>query len=278
MKIAIVGRGKLGRAFARALARADLAPQSLGRKLPRQLDVDLVLLAVPDAQIASVAAKLDVRSCVLHCAGARGLDELAQVKARGAAVGVLHPLISFASAEHPPSLHGATFTVFGDRRAVQAARQLASVLGARVLVLRGPPSAAYHAAAALLANGAVALAAHAKHMLGALDLDPRDRERALAGLLASVASNIAAVGLPAALTGPVVRGDVDAVRRHLAALPREQALAYAAVLPLIVATAREAGLAPEPARALTRLAVSSPGSRSRPAARSRPPPRTKASR
>jgi predicted short-subunit dehydrogenase-like oxidoreductase (DUF2520 family) len=255
MRVAVIGRGKVGRAFQRALARADLSPLSLGRKLPGSLDADLVLLAVPDAQIASLASRLMVspRSCVLHCAGARGLDELEPLRAQGAAIGVLHPLISFASAKHPPALYGATFTTFGDRRAVNAARKLARVLGARALVLSGPPGAAYHAAAALLANGAVALAAQASAMLAAVKIPQPEREHALAGLLASVAENIAQVGLPAALTGPVVRGDVDAVRRHLAALPPKRAAAYAAVLPLIVATAREAGLTAQQARAFTRL-------------------------
>jgi predicted short-subunit dehydrogenase-like oxidoreductase (DUF2520 family) len=250
MKVAIVGRGKVGRAFERALA--SYTPLAVGRKLPRTLDVDLVLLAVPDAQIARVAEQLDVRSCVLHTAGSRGLEELAAVRARGAAVGVLHPMVSFASVKHLPSLHGTTFTLYGDRRATQAGRKLARIVGAQPLVLTSAPGPAYHAAAALLANGAAALAAHASAMLGSFPR--RERERALAGLLASVANNIAGVGLPAALTGPVVRGDVDAVRRHLAALPAAQARAYASVLPLIVATAREAGLAPATARALLRLA------------------------
>ncbi|HEX5660941.1 MAG TPA: Rossmann-like and DUF2520 domain-containing protein [Polyangiales bacterium] len=249
MRVAIVGRGKVGRAFERALAA--YTPVAVGRKLPRALDVELVLLAVPDAQIARVAAELEFGGCVLHTAGSRGVEELAALRARGASVGVLHPLLSFASAKHPPLLHGATFTLFGDRRATQAGRKLARVLGARPLVLSSPPPA-YHAAAALLANGAAALAAHASAMLA--QIPQRERERALAGLLASVATNIAQVGLPAALTGPVVRGDVEAVRRHLDALPPALRKSYARVLPLIVATAREAGLAPSTARALLRLA------------------------
>jgi predicted short-subunit dehydrogenase-like oxidoreductase (DUF2520 family) len=249
MRVAIIGRGKVGRAFERALAA--YAPLALGRKLPALRDVELVLLAVPDAQIARVAQQLEYTGCVLHTAGSRGVDELAALRARGAAVGVLHPLVSFASVRHPPSFHGTTFTLFGDRRATQAGRKLARVVGARPLLLSTPPPA-YHAAAALLANGAAALAAHASAMLPAIP--QRDRERALAGLLASVASNIAQVGLPMALTGPVVRGDVEAVRRHLAALPKAQARAYARVLPLIVDTALQAGLTPATARAMLRLA------------------------
>ncbi len=250
MRVAIIGRGKVGRAFSRALA--SYTPLAVGRKLPARLDVELVLLAVPDGQIARVAEHLDFSGCVLHTAGSRGTEELASLRARGASVGVLHPMISFASVRHPPSLHGATFTLYGDRRATQAGRKLARVLGARALVLPSAPGPSYHAAAALLANGAAALAAHASAMLASFPR--RERERALAGLLASVATNIDKVGLPEALTGPVVRGDVEAVRRHLNALPRDQARAYAAVLPLIVDTAREAGLEARTARALLRLA------------------------
>ncbi|HEY6876867.1 MAG TPA: Rossmann-like and DUF2520 domain-containing protein, partial [Polyangiales bacterium] len=278
--VAIIGRGKVGIALTRALTRAGVAARSIGRTLPPQIEADVVLLAVPDAQIARVASQLSTRAAVLHCAGARGLDELEALRSQGASVGVLHPLLSFASARHPPSFHGATFTVFGERRAVQAARKLARVLGAHALVLAGPPTAAYHAAAALLANGAVALAHHAAHILSWIPA--RERQRALAGLLASVANNVAHVGLPDALTGPVVRGDVAAVQRHLAALSPAQAQAYAAVLPLIIATAREAGLPPAQARALAAVQperpLSSPGSRPRRATRSPRRPRTKASR
>jgi predicted short-subunit dehydrogenase-like oxidoreductase (DUF2520 family) len=255
LQVAVLGRGKLGRALALALREAGVPTQLLAGRRPGKLRANVVLLAVPDAQIASVAAALELDSgtVVMHCAGARGLAELAAARAHR---GVLHPLLSFASRTHPPQLHGATFTCFGDRRALAAARRIARALGARLLVLPGPPGPAYHAAAALVANGAAALADHGASTLQALGISRRASELALAGLLMSVANNIARVGLPTALTGPVVRGDAATVAGHLQALREldsELAAAYAALQPLIVNTARKAGLSVTASRAILRL-------------------------
>jgi predicted short-subunit dehydrogenase-like oxidoreductase (DUF2520 family) len=208
---------------------------------------------VPDARIAEVAARLPLGrgAVVLHCAGARGPDELAAARARGAHVAGFHPLVSFAS-KRPQPLAGATFVAHGDVKATQRARALARRLGARCIVapVLGP---AYHAAAALMANGSVALAHAASAILVAQGLSRRDAERALAGLVASVARNLETVGLPAALTGPVVRGDAATVRGHVAALRAlSPALAehYVCVQPLVLATASAAGLSATQARAI----------------------------
>src|SRR5690606_17478167 len=138
----------------------------------------------PDGRIHEVAERLaphvDRRACVLHCAGARGVAELAPLARRGIAVGVFHPLISFASARTPPPLQGATFTSYGDRRATQRAKQLARLLGARCVVvaeLATDHAAAYHAAAALVANGAAALTDQGVQILVSLGYPRRAAER-----------------------------------------------------------------------------------------------------
>lgn len=246
----------------------------------------MIVLAVPDPALAVLADRIarSVRpgAVVLHVAGGLGRDVLAPCRAAGAPIGVMHPLVSFASARHAPPLAGATFVIDGDPRAVRAARAIARSLGARALVLplHGP---AYHAVAALLANGAAALAALSVDAFVALGAPRRDAERASAALLGSVASNITSVGLPAALTGPIVRGDARAVARHrdaLAALDRGALSAYDAVAPAILQVARRAGLDPRSARAIrvalgatadapSRVSEPAPARRSTPAPRSR---------
>jgi predicted short-subunit dehydrogenase-like oxidoreductase (DUF2520 family) len=237
------------------------------------------ILAVPDARIAEVAAGLAVEpgDVVLHCAGARGPEELAGARAHGAHVAGFHPLVSFAGKPQP--FEGVTFVAHGDARATARARALARKLGARCLVrpVLGP---AYHAAAALLANGSVALALAAQRILAAQGVPERDAERALSGLLASVARNLDQVGLPQALTGPVVRGDAATVAGHLAALGTldpELAATYAAVQPVVLAAARAAGLPPAQARAIER-ALTSRGSRTGRGRGSPARPRTTATR
>lgn len=249
MKVVIFGRGKVGRTLARLL-RAASVEVSLrpGRSLMRGAIAPdrIFVLAVPDADIQACAQRLaphvSRKSVVLHCAGARTPTELTACAERGAATAGLHPLVSFASARSLPNLHGATFVAHGVPKATRSAAAMCRKLGARCVVqpMLGP---AYHAAAALTANGTAALAYSAQNVLVELGMKPHEAAVALAGLLQTVAANIAQVGLPQALTGPVVRGDHATVRRHIAALSElSPALAsdYQGVQPIIESCARAA--------------------------------------
>jgi predicted short-subunit dehydrogenase-like oxidoreductase (DUF2520 family) len=68
----------------------------------------------------------------------------------------------------------------------------------------------------------------------------RAAQRALAGLLTTVAVNVARIGVPSALTGPVARGDRSTVREHVRALAKlspELARQYRQAQPIIEACA-----------------------------------------
>jgi predicted short-subunit dehydrogenase-like oxidoreductase (DUF2520 family) len=104
--------------------------------------------------------------------------------------------------------------------------------------------ALYHAGAAIVSNHAVALFADATRLLAAAGVPPDEARPALAALLAGTAANLAAVGVPAALTGPVARGDVVTVRSHVAALRAaapDLLDAYRALARRAVVVAREKG-------------------------------------
>jgi predicted short-subunit dehydrogenase-like oxidoreductase (DUF2520 family) len=104
--------------------------------------------------------------------------------------------------------------------------------------------ALYHAAAGLLANGSAALAALAADLLRNAGAPEPDVARALGPLLRSVGHNVEHLGLPFALTGPVRRGDVAMVARHLEAIERaspETKGAYVAVGTAQVSLARAIG-------------------------------------
>jgi predicted short-subunit dehydrogenase-like oxidoreductase (DUF2520 family) len=234
----------------RALREGRVAVKNTAGRAPAPAAVrtaDIVVLAVPDPAIeptaAMIAPWLGRASIVLHVAGSRGPEALLSCREAGAAIGVLHPLVSFAGPKQAPPLRGATFVIDGDREAMRAARRLAGALGARVLAARvhGP---AYHAAASLAANGTVGLAAIAVDVWARLGLSRRSAERAVASLLESVVRNLAQVGLPDALTGPIVRGDAETVTRHRRALRAHPsaARAYDALAPAILEVARSAGL------------------------------------
>jgi predicted short-subunit dehydrogenase-like oxidoreductase (DUF2520 family) len=194
---------------------------------------------------------------VLHCAGARGADVLDGCRRAGADVGVLHPLVSFPTPDAVPDLAETTFVIGGGRRAVAAARRVTTLVGARPLTadVHGP---AYHAAAALLANGSAALATIAVELLERLGIDGGDAELAIGALLRTVADNVETIGVPDALTGPVARGDATTIRGHRAALRKHRRAlsAYEAVGPIILSVAREAGLSGTRATAVKKALTS----------------------
>lgn len=251
MNVLIIGRGGVGNGLRRTLRNsAGIEARSSGRRIsaPAVRAADAIVLAVPDDAIEQVAETiaqhLRGRTTVVHCAGARGVDELRACALRGAAVGVLHPLVSFPSKRSHPSLAGTSFTISGDRGAIATSRRIASACGARAVVAQtGNP--AYHAAAALAANGTAALAFASVSLLTRLGFEKRAAERAIGGLLVSVGENVQRLGVPEALTGPIVRGDASTVGRHRKAVrrvSRDALAAYDAVVPVIVRCARAAGL------------------------------------
>lgn len=261
MNVLIIGRGRVGSALASSMKSSGRdAVRLVGRRIPASgvSDADLVILAVSDDAIERVAVEIAPRIepgvCVLHCAGARGVDVLEACRARGAHVGVLHPLISFPTKRGFPSLTGKTFVLRGASRAVAAGRHAARACGARAVVSQ-PSNGAYHAAAALAANGAAALAFVSVGLLERLGFQRRDAERAIGGLIVSVGENVARIGVPEALTGPIARGDADTVAAHRAALRskgKHALAAYDALVPVIVRCARAAGLPRHRAQAIER--------------------------
>jgi predicted short-subunit dehydrogenase-like oxidoreductase (DUF2520 family) len=264
LRVTILGAGKVGRALAHALERRGhrvtlhgargvletLASGDQVSRAPRITD-PLLVLAVRDPDLPKLARELVRRRCVsrrtvvLHVAGALGPEVLSPLDKHVAGVGQAHPLLAFAERpdgarvrrrSHSASLRwdDALLLIAGDPRAVAQAHKLGRALGMRPRHWSRIDRALYHAAAVVLGNGAVALAAAAATLLRAAGAPERDIPRALAPLLHSVADNIGTLGLPSALTGPVRRGDVATVTRHIQRIARKAPQ----ILPLYVAVER----------------------------------------
>lgn len=266
----VVGLGRMGRAFV-ALARTHGHPvtASPGRGGPavRATDGALVwILAMSDAAIASACATLPVRAgdVVLHLAGARGLDVVTAAKRAGAAVGALHPLAAIATLDPPGDLAGAAFMVEGDPAAIEAARIIAALSGGHLVVADSVDRARYHAGAAMVASGAVAIAQGASWLLGAAVSPPPtedDLRAAIASLLVSVARNIRHLGADASLASPLLRNDVETLARHLGAMaddPTVHSLYRAVLARVLVPLESDPRVTPETIAAARALAKGPP--------------------
>jgi len=184
-----------------------------------------VILAVPDRAIPAVAIEvaaggaLKRGAVVLHLSGGLPSGVLSGVQAAGGHPGAMHPLQSFADVEIAlRSLPGTYFYLEGDPRALQVMHLLVDALGGRAVEIPAASKALYHAGAAAASNFVVTLIDYA---VGLLTQAGVTRELALESLLPLIrgtVENIEAVGLPEALTGPIARGDLGTVKRHLRAL------------------------------------------------------------
>ncbi len=226
MRVRIIGPGRAGRSLHLALARAHWPVEDLlGRRddlAAAAHDVDLLVIAVPDAAVADVAAAVepDPRSVVAHLSGSLGLGPLSGHPRRA----VLHPLVAMPDPERGAErLVGAWFGLAVDGDPLVEA--VVDELHGRVVRVAEGDWARYHAAAAIAANHLVALLGQVERVAASIGA-PLEAYLDLArGSLADVA----ALGPAAALTGPVRRGDTATVERHQAALPEEERAAYRAL-------------------------------------------------
>jgi predicted short-subunit dehydrogenase-like oxidoreductase (DUF2520 family) len=254
LRCAVIGRGRLGPAIAAALRAAGVPVDGpLGRGAD-PLGADLVLLAVPDAEIAAAAAAVTPGPLVGHCSGA---TTLAPLHAHGAQAFSLHPLMTITPAG--ATFAGATAAVAGaSDRALDAATVLATTLGLRPVTVADADRAVYHAAASVAANFLVTLQDAAERLAAVAGLD----RAALLPLAQAALDNWAALGGEQALTGPIARGDEVTVRRQRAAVADRAPELTDLFDALAVATrdlaARRAAHGPAPTPAPTAVVGSNP--------------------
>lgn len=209
-RLAVVGSGRLGTALHRALAAAglDAGREPLGRGANAR-GADVVLLCVPDREIAAAAGAVTPGPLVAHTSGAGSLDLVAAHDRRG----VLHPLLSVPAGA--TDLAGAWAAIRArDPRDEALLQDLARRLGMTPFAVSEADRAAYHAAASLASNALVALQAAAARVATSAGVPAA----AFAPLAQASLSQFHELG-EAALTGPAARGDwgtVDAQRNALA--------------------------------------------------------------
>jgi predicted short-subunit dehydrogenase-like oxidoreductase (DUF2520 family) len=218
----VVGDGAVAQALAGSLFRMGEAPLRWSRRAGGPIPpAEVVVLAVRDEAIAEVArlvmAAMAEAPTLLHCAGAlRGDEPFAGLAPRGAAL--VHPLRAFSGASQDVALAGTVFAVEGDEIGRKEALALVQAVGGTPLVLDGAALGRYHAAASLVSNATVGLVDAGVELLASIGLDRARALTALDALLLSTVRNLEELGLPEALTGPIARGDVAVVARHLQAL------------------------------------------------------------
>lgn len=179
-----------------------------------------ILIAVNDDAIPAVASELAAGglrgAVVLHTSGAAGPDALQALRSTGNSVGVLHPLQTVPSAQRGiESLPGASYAFAGDAAAVEWARSLIARLGGRELEVDPRLWELYHAAAVMASNYHVTLVDSALELMETAGIARAAALTALAPIVRATTENLLEKGPERALTGPIARGDIGTVCKHL---------------------------------------------------------------
>ena len=229
----------------------------LGAEARKQLaHATLVIVAVSDDAIGSVSKllaesqALQADTIIAHTSGCLAADvlDLPQHTKRAS----FHPLLACPNAAQArAALPTAHFVLEGDPSACDSLAGLVSSLGATSSHIGTEHKDAYHASAVIASNLMVTLLAEAcavaEHAGMTAPLEP------LKNLAVGALSATESLGIPGALTGPVVRGDEATIRRHLQALDPETRELYIALSKRAVELAKSKGLSAEQAGSLSAL-------------------------
>ena len=244
-RIAIVGAGNLASALAVSLRAAGYEIEQIiahesgasmrrARQLAREIGASAIAAAgseiqagvvwfcVPDTAIAGAAESLvsaaDWRGKVaLHSSGALASDELAVLHRQGASIASVHPLMTFVRGSRP-SFVEVPFALEGGQKAVRAARAIVQDLRGHPFTIRKQHKAAYHAWGMFASPLLTTLLAASERVAGAAGVRPIAARRRMLPILQRTLANYARLGAPRAFSGPIARGDVATIAKHLGAL------------------------------------------------------------
>jgi predicted short-subunit dehydrogenase-like oxidoreductase (DUF2520 family) len=266
-RIGVVGAGRVGAVLAAALraaghevvaaagesaaSRTRVASLLPGVPVDKPTAVsracDLLLLTVPDDMLSNVVTQLAAAGAirpdqlVAHTSGRHGLAVLEPAEARGAHVMALHPAMTFTGTDVDlPRLAGCAFGVTAQTPVtIATAESLVSDLRGKLVWVPEDKRTLYHAGLAHGANHLVTLVSQAMELLR--ESGATDPAATLRPLLTAALDNALTMG-DAALTGPIVRGDVETVRAHLQEIARTRPDFLPSYVELARATANTAVL------------------------------------
>jgi predicted short-subunit dehydrogenase-like oxidoreductase (DUF2520 family) len=156
---------------------------------------------------------------IFHSSGALSSDVLSPLKRKGASTASLHPMMTFVPGA-TPRMEEVPFAVEGDTRAVAVARRIVRDLGAESFAIKKAAKPLYHALGSFSSPLIVAALVTAERVGRGAGLSASQTRRVMGPILRQTFKNYAECGAAAAFSGPIKRGDINTVLRHLKELKR----------------------------------------------------------
>ncbi|MDO4554561.1 MAG: DUF2520 domain-containing protein [Lachnospiraceae bacterium] len=241
MKIGFIGAGKVGFSLGRYFAEhglevtgyydsemeaakeaAEFTKTKHYRKLEQIVcDSDALFLTVPDGRISTVWNNIKPMPLegriICHCSGAlTARDAFSGISKTGVLCASVHPLFAVSDKYHSyKELDHSYFTLEGDKDCVEQLKLMFTGFGNGVKILESSKKTLYHAAAAICSNLVTALADESIHMMENCGFQEEMARDVLKPIMCGNLEHVAQNGTKNSLTGPVERGDLETIQKHL---------------------------------------------------------------
>ncbi|WP_183108732.1 Rossmann-like and DUF2520 domain-containing protein [Thermohalobacter berrensis] len=245
MHIGFIGAGKVGTAFGIYLSKkcfkvtgyysktfeSAIKASKLTKSTPYKklsnlcCNCDIIFITTNDDEIEKVCERLVQENIltkgqiIIHMSGASSSKTLNKAKTKGCFIYSLHPLQSFADIDKAVTdLENTFFTVEGDKERIDVIENILKKLGNEYFVLSSEQKSIYHATACVVSNYLVTLIDYGLTLFDTIGMEKDKGFRALYPLIEGTIKNIYNLGPEKALTGPIARGDVDTIKKHIESL------------------------------------------------------------
>ncbi|QZY54870.1 Rossmann-like and DUF2520 domain-containing protein [Crassaminicella profunda] len=242
MKIGFIGAGKVGTSFgiylknqgfeiygyfSKTFSSAEKSAKLTGSKaVLDETDLvkstDILFITTSDDAITKVCDDLVERNVLsegkilVHMSGASSSNILKRAKKSGCFIYSMHPLQAFADIEKAvDDLKGTYFSIEGDKEKLHVLEDMLKKLGNPYFKLTAEQKSIYHVTACVVSNYLVTLMDYGLYLFDTIGIDKREGYKALLPLIEGTIKNINGLGTKDALTGPIVRGDVGTVKKHI---------------------------------------------------------------
>ena len=245
LNIGFIGAGTTGTALASRLDQQGFTINAVNSRTPASAErlanrvekckvyataqdvadnAQLVFITTPDDVISDIASKVQWhdKQYIVHCSGVHSVNIMESARRYGAQTGCFHPLQTFADIEQAfNNLPGSTFALEATEPLLTILKEMAISLTGDWVILKPGDKALYHTAAVFACNYLVTLVKLATDLWNDFGIPQEQAIKALLPLLRGTLQNIQNIGLPNCLTGPIARGDLGTISKHLSTLATE---------------------------------------------------------
>jgi len=242
LRIGFIGAGKVGLAFGAYLFQKGLnvvgyysrkyESAQKGTKLTKGIafkeikelvdSSDIIFITTNDDEIANVCNSLVDNNIlkkgqiIVHMSGASSSKILERAKEKGCYIYSIHPLQAFADVNKAiDDLSGTVFSLEGDEENIEILEKILKKTCNKYFKLTSDQKTLYHVAACAMSNYIVTLIDYGLSILNSIGIDSEEGYKAFYPLIKGSIDNISNLGTERALTGPIARGDIETINKHI---------------------------------------------------------------